>query len=65
MPSLFVRNEDRGKLLAGGGPALLPSEAGPAAAVASPTTVRKDKLHRTFKLAKIQVRRRGGCWRWR
>jgi hypothetical protein len=26
------------------------------AGVASPTTVRKDKLHRTFKLAKIQVR---------
>ncbi len=29
--------------------------------VASPTTVRKDKLHKTFKLAKIQVSGRQLC----
>lgn len=53
VPSLFMRNDDRGKVLAGGG-AALPAEAQPAD-VASPTTVRKDKLARTFKLAKLQV----------
>ncbi|GAB4819084.1 hypothetical protein N2152v2_006130 [Parachlorella kessleri] len=53
VPSLFAKPEDRSRFMAGG--TALPTET--PAGVASPTTVRKDKLHRTFKLAKIQVDR--------
>lgn len=58
MPSLFSRPEaagDGGKAAAGS--SSLPQQAASPEAYPSPTTVCKDKLHRSFQLAKLQVNR--------
>jgi microtubule-associated serine/threonine kinase len=55
MPSLFGRaGDDRSKPVVGG--TSLPQEASPEACP-SPTTACKDKLHKSFQLAKLQVNR--------
>ncbi|PSC71205.1 hypothetical protein C2E20_5424 isoform X1 [Micractinium conductrix] len=54
VPSLFGRLDERTKPITSG--AMLPPEATPEACP-SPTTACKDKLHRSFQLAKLQVNR--------
>ncbi|KAL4857228.1 putative serine/threonine protein kinase 1 [Chlorella vulgaris] len=56
VPSLFVRLDDRtSKTITSG--VVLPTDASPDASCPSPTTACKNKLHRSFQLAQLQVNR--------